>query len=85
MHAAVTLTRRTESTLREEHLRRDSAGVMTASVVRVRKASGGTTARLDDSCGRHRRQARTQQGVRHSLDTALNPVDPQESEQDGTE
>ena len=56
MHAAVTLTRRTESTLREEHLRRDSAGVMTASVVRVRKASGGTTARLDDSCGRHRAQ-----------------------------
>ena len=42
MHAAVTLTRRTESTLREEHPRRDSAGVMTDSVVRVSKASGGT-------------------------------------------
>ena len=41
MHAAVTLTRGTESTLREEHPRRDSAGVMTDSVVRVSKASGG--------------------------------------------
>ena len=85
MHAAVTLTRGTESTLREEHPRRDSAGVMTDSVVRVSKASGGTTSRLSDRRGRHQRQARTQQGVRHSLDTALNPVDPQESEQDGTE